>query len=396
MMGTATNPASNYPLSDQCNVMFIANEPPWPTRNGGRVRMAGIVDALRQDFDVGVVAPRPRGAIQEYPAERSFEEIEILESSRHPHGIQHFVSRKPRLGNVLLPGHAREQIKDLAIRRGCDVAIFSHSYIAFGVDPRVYTIVDFPNIEMDRARSIAGASRGIHRYSALFEATKAKRWEPRVARAADLCLACTESELEQLERWGARAVLVPHGSWAVPAPPSPPGGYVLLFGSGGYQPNVDGVNWMLGEIWPRVLAAAPGARLVIAGSGTRESFGSASALQGVSVIGRVEELAPLFREAAVVAAPVRSGGGAQLKVIDALAHGRVIVASFYSARSAPPGCAGVKSADTAERFAHDLMEMLTDVPERHALERGLKDNRPVMSWTEACRPLAAAIKQLRS
>ncbi len=51
-------PAFNESVAHQkCDVLVVASEDIWPPRQGGQVRVAGIVGALSQNFRVAVAVP---------------------------------------------------------------------------------------------------------------------------------------------------------------------------------------------------------------------------------------------------------------------------------------------------------------------------------------------------
>jgi glycosyltransferase involved in cell wall biosynthesis len=54
-------------------------------------------------------------------------------------------------------------------------------------------------------------------------------------------------------------------------------------------------------------------------------------LRGVEVTGAVADVAPFYRQADVVIAPVRAGGGTRIKIIEAAAHGVPIVSTRLAA-----------------------------------------------------------------
>jgi hypothetical protein len=126
----------------------------------------------------------------------------------------------------------------------------------------------------------------------------------------------------------------------------------------------------------------------------------AAALEGVGggdveVISDPPDIAPYYREASVVVAPVESGGGAQLKVTEALARHRVLVATPFSARAAPAATgAGLAVARDRDEFGECVLRLWRDVDERWAREQALAERQPVPTWEEACAPLVQALCQL--
>jgi glycosyltransferase involved in cell wall biosynthesis len=105
----------------------------------------------------------------------------------------------------------------------------------------------------------------------------------------------------------------------------------------------------------------------------------------------VDEIAPVFAAASMVVAPITEGAGTQLKVVEALAHGRVVVATEHSARSAPPTArdACISTVD-ANDMAAAIVRLLDDVAERHRLESAAR----VPTWAEATAPLLDAVAEL--
>lgn len=325
-------------------VLVVANEPIEPVVNGGRVRMAALVDALRSRFDVRVHEPTRRRRVLLPP-------------------------RVPRLGAAMfVPFDAGD----------ADVVVYTHSYLE-PVAPRldVPVVVDFPNLEVDRQRSLAANGPLVRRAIAAIEARKARVWEPVTARRAAVGVAVTDADADVLRRWGATTVVtVPNAATAVRSDPSPADGPVTLLANMAYAPNRFAADRVRERVWPLVLRRRPDARLRIAGRGTDEE---------------VDDVAPVFAAASMVLAPVTEGGGTQLKVVEALAHGRVVVATPYSAASAPAGArdACVSTVDDDE-MAATIVRLLDDVEERHRREQAAH----VPTWNEATVPLLDAIEAL--
>jgi hypothetical protein len=333
------------------DIVVIANEEVHPPINGGRVRMAALVDALRTRFEVRVHEP----ASQRHSAFAS-------------------LSSAPRRGTTVL------RPSDVLVE-DARLVVYTHSYLE-PVGPRVDVpvVVDFQNLEVDRQRSMASSGPLTRRASAGLEALKARRWEPRTARRAAIAIAVTEDDAAVLRRWGARrVVVVPNAATATPCGPSPADGPVTFFANMTYAPNAEAVRRLQQDVWPLVVARAPHARLRIAGRGTDDE---------------VDDIQPVFEAASLLLAPVDAGGGTQLKVIEALAHGRVVVATTYSAASVPAAAHdGCIATSSPHEMADSIVALLGDVDDRHRRERAIAGAVP--TWTDVMRPLLDAIDDLR-
>jgi glycosyltransferase involved in cell wall biosynthesis len=151
------------------------------------------------------------------------------------------------------------------------------------------------------------------------------------------------------------------------------GASVLFVGNFRHRPNIDAAIRLVRDIHPRVRAKHPGARLYIVGDGAPKRLAEL-ANDEVVITGKVPDVAPYLRLATVVAAPVRFGGGVRVKVLEAMAAGRPVVASPVAA--AAIAVDHLVLADTDDQFAQAIIELLQQ-PERCA-ELGARGRR----WVE--------------
>ena len=111
---------------------------------------------------------------------------------------------------------------------------------------------------------------------------------------------------------------------------------VLMVGKFGYEPNAEAADFFIRDVLPSLRAAAPGTRFRMVGQCPAPAAARWCAVDGVEVAGFVDDLAAEYAQASVVVAPVFSGGGTQIKVLEALAHGcGTVVSGFAAAGFAP-------------------------------------------------------------
>jgi hypothetical protein len=343
-------------------IAFVAIEPVYPPHGGGQVRMAGLISALEAaGHTVQVFDPT------------------MYTTLKGDRSIRHFASRNPRQGNIRI----NAKMKAAVLASGADVVFASISYLAPRLPRSIPLVIDFQNIEMERYASIAKLATGIHRMSAALESFKARRWEPRVARRAVLCIACTPEDAAVLQSWGADVVLAPHAADANgPFEQSPELGAVVYLASGGYGPNDSAGDWLIREVWPHVLERVPTARLRIVGRGTAETYAWVNS-ESISVVGEVESVLGELSRCSLTVAPVKRGAGAQLKIVTALAHGRTMVATSHSMRSVPAQFRPfVDQADTPDEFASAIVRALNNPAGRRRREEAIVD--ACAGWSESC------------
>jgi len=388
--------------ADEMRVLLVANEPLLPVTNGGRARMFGIARSLARSGDIHTVEPLAP-APDRVPGATATGHSLSLSLGSEPGVTRHFIGHrpgkglrylaraKPRLGFTCLGPDGLRDLAGLIEDLAPEVVAVSHSYLAPRVRPlvpeRATFLVDFANIERNRLKSLGELGSLRNRVSARWESRKAASWEPRVARYADVCVVVDDRDRDSLLGWGARTVcVVPNGVDRVPTyTPSPAEGPALFWGSGHYGPNRAGARWLLDVVWPKVRARNPEAQLWVAGWGTEKTCSDMPAL-GVRVLGGVEDLSQLLNSCAVCVAPVASGAGTQLKLLDVLARHRTVVATRFSSRSMPGRARDhCYIEETGSGFADALVTALRDVPGRRARERMVARHVPV--WSDSVRPL---------
>jgi hypothetical protein len=378
------------------DVLIVAGEPCWPAANGGRVRTGGVALALSRDFEVAVAAPPDPSELDTHFGEPPLPTIGL--PPRETASVRHSSSLAPRLGRAVLGREAVSALAKLFDRTRPRVVLFGMSYLA-AVSPWPVgseVVVDFANLEVNRLRSLASGGPPKQRVSASLEALKALRWEPRVARTSDLSLAVHGADAERLERWGARTLLVPNTasrpSSYVPSPREP---LAVFVASGAYRPNVSAGRTLVEDVWPLVRRRIPSARLQIVGHRTASVFDWAVGRPGIEVVGTVPDMDGILRGAAVVVAPVQQGAGTQLKILEALAAGRVVVVTEYGARSVPaPLTEAAVVASSPGDFAARVADLFEDGVDRHRREHHAWE-QGIPTWEETTASLAAYLAGLR-
>lgn len=163
--------------------------------------------------------------------------------------------------------------------------------------------------------------------------------------------------------------------FGVALPPSPcvggeETGRVVFLGGFRHPPNVDAARWLAREIMPALRMRAPGVRLALVGADPPRSV-RALACEDVEVTGRVPSIAPVLAAASVVLAPVRSGGGMRVKVLQAMAAGKAVVTTPLGAAGLAPfgGDPPLVVAADAGSIAAATASLLADAAARSALGR---------------------------
>ncbi|TCM18003.1 glycosyl transferase family 1 [Novosphingobium sp. PhB165] len=184
---------------------------------------------------------------------------------------------------------------------------------------------------------------------------------------ADAVLAIQAAEADFLVREvpGVEAILTPMAAQPVAAAIPGEEGRLLFVGSN-TAPNVVGLEWFCEEVWPLVRAARPGVVLDVAGTVARGL--SAGERPGVRPLGLVDDLAPLYARASVVISPLTFGSGLKIKLVEAMASGKAVVATPITVEGVEAICSGaVRVAAEAGHFADAIIALDADREARRAL-----------------------------
>lgn len=181
---------------------------------------------------------------------------------------------------------------------------------------------------------------------------------------AVIAIQATEADFVRAHVPGPEVILMPSGARLAPGP-QPGSGQRLLFVGSNTAPNVEGLRWFFAQVWPQVRAAVPDARLDVAGT---VAASLSTPPDGVNLLGLVDDLAPLYRDAAVLISPLTFGSGLKIKLVEALAAGKAIVATSITLQGVEEIVGeSVEVADDPDRFAAATVRLMTSDSDREAL-----------------------------
>ncbi|SPJ25525.1 glycosyltransferase family 4 protein [Palleronia abyssalis] len=178
---------------------------------------------------------------------------------------------------------------------------------------------------------------------------------------ADLVIAIQQSEAGFVEENlpGQPVITVPI-SFSTVHEPRPGNAAEILFVGSNTEPNISGLKWFLQNCWPKVLDSVPGAKLNVAGTvslGMRDFSGTPS----VNFLGVVDDLAQMYDRSGVVISPLTFGSGLKIKLIEAMALGKAIVATSITLQGVEDiATHSVCKANDPDDFASTVIALAQD------------------------------------
>lgn len=360
------------------NTLMISTEMPIPPMTGGRVRTRKLADALSAFGPVTIAGfvledeapPELSGPLRavavpwELPplyAQMSAEDEGV---SAAAFAILAEAIPEPWIVSSYESQPLRSAVRKLS--REVELVVIEHtlmgSYLA-ELPAGVPTILDLHNVHSRAAWT--AVERGDEDPN---EARRVAEFERSLLENTTLTLVVSDVEASAARDLApaANIEVLPNGvdtTFFAPSGQAPVPGYVLFTGLMNYGPNVEGVTWFVREI----LAGLPGATLHVVGS-TPDDEILELASGNVIVHGEVPDTRPFQRDACVVIAPLLSGSGTRLKILEAAACGNAIVSTSVGAEGLDLADGhDLLIADRAEDFAAAVGRLLTDAELRARL-----------------------------
>jgi len=133
---------------------------------------------------------------------------------------------------------------------------------------------------------------------------------------------------------------------------------LVYSGSFRFYANYDAMQWFVSYVFPKVLERIPDAQLLVTGDHADLPL---SSTRNVTLTGYVDDVKALIAASAISLAPIWSGGGTRLKILEAMAIGVPVVATSKGAEGlGTQNEEHLLIADTSEAFAECIIRILND------------------------------------
>ena len=137
---------------------------------------------------------------------------------------------------------------------------------------------------------------------------------------------------------------------------------IIFFGSLSYTPNVQALEWFVGDIYPLLVIEFPGIEFLVVGSKpSGRVISICQHFSSIILVPNPSSIAPYLFSSFASVAPMVSGSGQQFKVIESLANSIPCVATSLAVE--PLGLTNdvnVCTADSPEEFAHMICKLYSN------------------------------------
>ncbi len=228
-------------------------------------------------------------------------------------------------------------------------------------------VLNHHNIEshmmLRRAKKEKNIFKKIYFYQ---EGWKIQAYEKKYCNKFDLNITCSEVDVGRLKSISPNIFAhdIPNGvdiDYFYPLRlPEIPNSMVFVGGMSWY-PNIAAMKFFVLEVLPRIIKKIPDAHLTIIGRNPPTWLSELGKTNhNITVTGFVDDVRPFIDKASIYICPINDGGGTKLKVLDALAMGKAIVAH-------PIACEGINVSDgedvyyasTAQEFEKNIVMLFS-------------------------------------
>jgi polysaccharide biosynthesis protein PslH len=364
--------------------------PYWPGGSGGATRQFHLLRRLAElGHEPTVVAPVARAeegkrrllreaGIELYSFERPASRI--VESLRA-------LARSPRLvaRAVTLPVLAwqvsvfwttlRERALAAVREQRPDVVSVEHDSAAgwaADLPPGLPAVLIFQNVSWHYYRNRATAAHGLAQLGLSLEARRFQRHDLRHLGRYSTLVAVSARDADEIRQASETPVeVVPNGvATDALGPLDEAGGppTLLFTGTLNHPPNAEGIRWFAERVWPLVRERKADAQLLVVGRSPPPAVRRLARIDGIEVHGPVGEMRPWFERATAVVAPLLSGGGTRLKILEAMAAQRAVVSTSVGMEGLElQGGRELLVEDRPPAFADAVLRVLDDAALRRRL-----------------------------
>lgn len=131
-------------------------------------------------------------------------------------------------------------------------------------------------------------------------------------------------------------------------------------GSMDWIPNLEGVNWFLEKVWPKVLNEVPQARMYLAGRKMPQTLMNTE-YRNVSIVGEVPDAMYFIESKKINIVPLLSGSGIRVKIIEAMSVGKTVISTTIGAEGIEyTDGKNILIADTPDEFVMQIKRCIAD------------------------------------
>lgn len=332
------------------NILWLSHLVPYPPKGGVLQRSFNLIRAISKYHNLYLLAFNQKALIPTATdLDQALSELKNVCKSvrvlpipsegrsygRYVLYLKSVFTSAPYAINWLESREMEWQIKDTLVHNKIDLVHFDTISLArfHALADGYKKVLNHHNVESDMMiRRGNQESNQFKRLYLLQEGLKLRRAEKRLCKKFDLNITCSRLDSERLLRRVSDLNVneIPNGvdfNYFNPLNLEKEKHSLIFAGGMGWYPNRDAMLFFAKKVWPLLKKEVPDIKMTVVGRRPHQDIVNlARADEQFRVTGFVEDVRPYIDKAMVYVCPIQDGGGTRLKVLDALAMGKPIVA----------------------------------------------------------------------
>lgn len=374
---------------------------------GGKIRTANMLRGMKGGvFQITLASPAPANhAVFQKDIEAACDRFVWWPAPRVSQ-TRRFVALASSLPVAVATDHSPEGRAvvraSLADRPDIVVADFPHADVLMPARINSASVMFTHNVEAEIFERHARRSNGMRRLVWTDQSRKMDQFESKALGRYDKVVAVSDRDRTALERRYRLSSVeaidtgVDLDFFAATSPanaPGPRGGTLVFTATMSWAANVDGIHFLLDEVWPLLTKARPDIKAVIIGRDPPASLSDKVRQRDLNVVltGFVDDIRPYVAAADVYVIPLFVGSGTRIKAFEAMAMNRPVVSTGLGVEGLDvrDGETYLR-ADDASTFTSAILRLLDDRALRERIAgtaRQLVEAR--FSWSKIARQFEA-------
>lgn len=368
-------------------MLFVSPRFLLPADSGGKIRTGQILRGMKGGyFEITLASPAPSGGAEEHAAplramcDRFVSWPEPGRTRFFPFfRLLHIASPLPISVATDVSASASSLLAD-ELRHKHDLVVvdFIHGAVLVPGRLELPSVLFTHNVEAEIfARHLELATNPALRMVWRDQLRKMRRFEQSTLRRFDTVVAVSERDNTRFENdYAVRSEVIATGVdlefYQFQPPLDAAGGRsgIVFTASMDSLANIDGVQWFMDAVWPKIASDHPSASMTIVGRNPDPKLVKLALSRKLpwTFTGSVDDVRPFVHAAALYIIPLRVGGGTRIKAYEAMALGRPMVSTTL-------GVEGLRleagshylAADSPDAFAAAVVRLLRDYPLRRQL-----------------------------
>jgi len=349
----------------------ICNKSPYPAKEGGPIAMNAITQLLqKQGYEVKILAVNtPKYTVSAEDVDAEYQQKTAIEWVWVDNRVNLCSAAVSLLKNSsyhvarFKSKQFAEKIREILSKETFDLVILETVYLSVYIDViRKYfarkLILRAHNVEhLIWERIAKNTSFGLKKLYLSILARQLKIFEKSVISQYDeiWCISAQDMQWFENQHKDNLVKLLPFGIKSEQIPNKPihyQCNNLFFLGSMDWYPNQEGIVWFLDTVWNTLHQKYPDLTFKIAGRNIPSHWKQFD-YRGVEIAGEVKNAADFLEENGVLVVPLWSGSGVRIKIIEAMAAGKVVITTTI-------GLEGINAIDKEHILLADTVNEFVD------------------------------------